>query len=125
MAKEFWPRSKPMVCRVQSGLKPFKCGMCSAEPTARLMSWCAECGNYRPGSWVCKFCNMVSMEIGDYCRFRIHGGCPGVRGGGRGAVNDKHGPDALRIKLMKEARRAAGARTDVRQLETEHFDPNS
>ena len=64
---------------------------------------------------------MVSMEIDVYGRFRIHGGCPGVRAGGRPAVNDKHGPDALRIKLMTEARKAAGARNKVWQLGMEDF----
>ena len=110
MAKEFWPRNKPTICRVQSGIKPFKCEKCPADPTTRMMSWCANCGNYRPDSWVCKSCNMVSMGIGDYCRLRAHGGCPGVRAGGRAPVDDTHGPDALRITLMKEVRKAAGAR---------------
>ena len=64
---------------------------------------------------------MVSMGIDDYCRFRIHGGCPGVRAGARDAVNDKNGPDALRIKLMMEARKAAGARNKVQTLGMEDF----
>ena len=121
MAKVSWPRTKPTTCRVQSGIKPFKCGVCSADPTPTKMSWCAQCGNYRQGSWVCKSCNVVSMDIDDYCRFRIHGGCPGVRAGGRPAVNDKHGPDALRITIIKEARRAAGARAKVWLLGVEDF----
>jgi len=121
LAKEFWPRSRPSVCRLQGALPDFKCKLCSAPPTPRMMSWCGGCGNYRPGAWVCKFCNMVSMEIDDYCRFRIHGGCPGVRAGSRDAVNDKHGPDTLRIKLMMEARKAAGAKNKVQTLGMEDY----
>ena len=83
------------------------------------MSWCPGCGRHRPGSWAFGTCQMVSMGIGDYCRFRISGGCPGVRKDGRLANDDKHGPDALRVKLMKEARRAAGAKN---QLGAEHYD---
>ena len=64
---------------------------------------------------------MVSMGIDDYCRFCISGGCPGVRAGGCAAVDDKHGPDALRITPMKEARKAAGARNKVQQLGVEDF----
>ena len=67
---------------------------------------------------------MVSMGIGDYCRFRISGGCPGVGKDGRPANDDKHGPDALRVKLMKEARKAAGAKDKVQQLRAGHFDPD-
>ena len=86
------------------------------------MSWCPGCGRHRPGSWAFGTCQMVSMGIGDYCRFRISGGCPGVRKDGRLANDDKHGPNALRVKLMKEARKAAGAKGKVQQLGAEHFD---
>ena len=64
---------------------------------------------------------MISMGIDDFCRFRISGGCPGIKSGGRPAVDDKNGPDALRIKLKKEARWAAGAKQKVWQLGVEDF----
>ena len=64
---------------------------------------------------------MVSMGIDDYSRLRVHGGCPGVRAGGRAPVDDTHGPDALRITLIKEVRKAAGARNKVWQLGVEDF----
>ena len=116
MAKEFWPRGKPTVCRVQSGVKPFKCLKCPADPTTVKMSWCPNCGNYRPDTWVCSSCHMARMGIDDYCRFRISGGCPGVRERGRAAVDDKHGPDALRITPMKDACKAAGAKRPKRKV---------
>ena len=64
---------------------------------------------------------MISMGIGDFCRFRIPGGCPGIRSGGRKVVDDKNGPDALRTKLMREARKAMGAKQKVWQLGVEDF----
>ena len=64
---------------------------------------------------------MISMGIGDFCRFRISGGCPGIRSGGREVVDDKNGPDALRIKLMREARKAAGEKQKVWNLGVEDF----
>ena len=120
-AREFWLRGKPTTCRI-IGAVPYKCayGTCTYETTAK-MSWCPGCGRHRPDSWACSTCQMVSMGIDDYCRFRISGGCPGVLKDGRPANDDKHGPDALRAKLMKEARKAAGAKDKVQQLGAEHF----
>ena len=120
-ARGFWPRGKPTTCRI-IGAVPYKyaCGTCTYETTAK-MSWCPGCGRHRPDSWACSTCQMVSMGIDDYCRFRISGGCPGVQKDRRPANDDKHGPDALRAKLMKEARKAAGAKDKVQQLGAEHF----
>ena len=121
LAPAFWPRGKPPICRVVGDM-PYKCALtgCTYETRAK-MSWCPGCGRHRPGSWACSTCQMVSMGIDDYCRFRISGGCPGVQKDRRPANDDKHGPDALRAKLMKEARKAAGAKDKVQQLGAEHF----
>lgn len=62
---------------------------------------------------------MISTGIDDFCHFRISGCCPETRSGGRKAVDDKNGPDALRIKLMREARKAMGAKQKVWQLGVE------
>ena len=64
---------------------------------------------------------MISMGIDDYCHFRISGGCPGVKAGGRPVVDDKNGPGALRVKLMREARKAAGAKQKVWKIGVEDF----
>ena len=64
---------------------------------------------------------MISMGIGDFCRFRISGGCPGIRSVGRKVIDDKNGPGALRIKLMREARKAIGAKQKVWQLGVKDF----
>ena len=85
------------------------------------MSWCPECGGHRPDSWACAVCQMTSMGTGDYSRFRISGGCPGAKTGGRPVNDDLNGPDALRAKLVKEARKAAGAKEKVQQLGEGHF----
>ena len=112
-ASEFWPRGgKATVCRIQGANPAYRCGKCNEEATKK-MSWCPSCGAHRPDSWACSFRRMISKGIGDYCRFRISGGCPRAKTGGRQVVDDKNGPDALRIKLMREARKAAWAKQKV------------
>ena len=63
---------------------------------------------------------MTSTGI-DYCCFRISGGCPRVKTGGRRVNDDLGGPDVLRVKLIKEARKAASAKRKFQQLAEGQF----
>ena len=89
------------------------CAATLRNNVTRSLAYCSTCGHYKPGSWRCSLCNMVTAGEDSRCR-NLYSGCPGLqREHVRSRVDTSVGSadylDGQRLLGLRNAQRGAGS----------------